>query len=105
MNSVVVFRTVSFSTQIPSDVEPWWTGYWRIFFPVKATRHSDRWLKYPSSIHTRHDGERYYAGYWEADRGRVGHDHHWDRDRDRDFRDRDRHDERRGDHDHHQNDR
>src|SRR6266576_3219412 len=42
MNSVVVFRTVSFSTQIPSDVEPWKTGYWRIFFPVKETRHYDR---------------------------------------------------------------
>jgi hypothetical protein len=37
----------------------------------------------------RHDGERFYEGYWEGDRGRFGHEHRWDRDRDRDFRDRD----------------
>ena len=32
----------------------------------------------------RHDGERFYAGYWEGNRGRVEHDHRWDRDHDRD---------------------
>ena len=39
----------------------------------------------------RHDGERFYAGYWDGDRGRLEHDHHWDRGRDRDYRDYDRH--------------
>ena len=24
-------------------------------------------------------------GYWEGDRGRIDHDHHWDREHDRDL--------------------
>jgi hypothetical protein len=42
-----------------------------------------------------HDGERFFAGYWNGDRGRMEHDHRWDRDRDyrhdHDDHDRDRH--------------
>jgi hypothetical protein len=34
----------------------------------------------------RQDGERFYAGYWETDHGRIEHDHRWDSDHDRDFR-------------------
>ena len=41
-------------------------------------------------------GGRYYAGRWEGDRGHVGHDHHWDRDKERDEH-RDHHKDR--DHD------
>jgi WXXGXW repeat (2 copies) len=33
-----------------------------------------------------HDGQRFYAGYWDGDRGRFEHDHHWDHDHNRDFR-------------------
>ena len=41
-------------------------------------------------------GGRYYAGRWEGDRGHIGHDHHWDRDKERDEH-RDHHKDR--DHD------
>jgi hypothetical protein len=34
----------------------------------------------------RHDGDRYYNGYWEGERGKVEHDHRWDKDRNRDYR-------------------
>jgi hypothetical protein len=27
----------------------------------------------------------FYEGYWEGDRGKYGHDHRWDRGRDRDY--------------------
>jgi len=37
-----------------------------------------------------HDGERFFAGYWDGDHGRFEHDHKWDRDHDRDYR-HDRH--------------
>jgi len=32
-----------------------------------------------------YDRERYFGGYWEGSRGRFEHNHHWDRDHDRDF--------------------
>ena len=31
----------------------------------------------------RHDGERYFDGYWDGGNGQVAHDHRWDRGRDR----------------------
>ena len=42
-------------------------------------------------IGPRYEGGKFYAGYWGGPRGRVEHDHAWDRDRNRDydrFRDR-----------------
>jgi hypothetical protein len=37
-------------------------------------------------VEPRHDGQRYYAGYWDGDRGQIGHNHRSDRDRNnRDF--------------------
>jgi hypothetical protein len=46
-------------------------------------------------VRPHHDGTQFFEGYWEGDRGRIAHDHHWDRQRDRDFRgkghDEDRH--------------
>jgi len=40
----------------------------------------------------RYDGQQFYEGYWDGDRGPVQHDHRWDKKRkhDRDF-DRARH--------------
>ena len=67
----------------------WVDGYW---YPVG--RHY-RWHNgYYTRPHyqgahwvtPRHDGQRYYAGYWEGTRGRYEHDHHWDREHNRDFR-------------------
>jgi hypothetical protein len=71
----------------------WTAGYW---YPVGQhyTWHAGYWTRPPYEgarwVAPRHDGERFYAGYWDGDRGRVEHDHAWDRDKDRDFRHDDR---------------
>lgn len=57
----------------------WHAGYWTLPPYVGA-----RW------VGPHHDGQQFFAGYWEGDRGRIEHDHRWDRDHDRDrdrFRD------------------
>ena len=67
----------------------WHEGYW-----TRPAYEGARWVE------PRHDGQRYFAGYWEGGRGRVDHDHQWDRQRghNRDFnRKHDDHD----DHDRH----
>jgi hypothetical protein len=85
----VVVRPVA-----PGPEYVWVDGYW---YPVgnRYRWHDGYWTRppYPASrwVAPRHDGERFYEGYWDGDRGRREHDHRWDRDRDRDFgRDRDR---------------
>ncbi len=74
----------------------WVGGYW---YPVgrRYTWHEGYWTR-PAYIgahwvEPRHDGERYYAGYWDGDHGKVAHDHAWDKnhDRNRDYN-RDHHD-------------
>jgi hypothetical protein len=66
----------------------WIGGYW---YPVgnRYTWHNGYWSRpvYAGAqwIAPRHDGERFYAGYWDGDRGRFEHDHRWDRNRDRDY--------------------
>jgi hypothetical protein len=57
----------------------WHAGYW-----TRVPYAGARWVV------PHHDGERFFAGYWEGDRGRFEHDHHWDRDHDRDYRRHDR---------------
>ena len=99
-------RVVAVVPPSPAPECVWVSGYW---YPVgrRYKWHEGYWTRPPYEgarwIPPRHDGERYYTGYWEGDRGRVEHDHHWDRDRER--RDHDRHDDRHGDHDHHRDDR
>jgi len=59
----------------------WHNGYW-----TRAPYGGARW------IGPRYEGGRFFAGYWDGDRGRFDHDHRWDRDHDRDHdRYRDRH--------------
>ena len=77
----------------------WVDGYW---YPVgnRYRWHDGYWTRPPYAgahwVGPRHDGERFFEGYWEGDRGRRDHDHRWDRDRNRDFdRDRDRDRDRR----------
>lgn len=66
----------------------WVEGYW---YPVghHYKWHQGYWTRPPYAgarwVGPHHDGERYFPGYWDGDRGRREHDHHWDRDRDRDF--------------------
>src|SRR6266478_1653646 len=67
----------------------WVDGYW---YPVANDYrwHSGYWTRppYPAArwVVPRHDGERFFVGYWEGDHGRFEHNHHRDHDRDRDFR-------------------
>jgi hypothetical protein len=73
----------------------WVEGYW---YPVgnHYKWHNGYWTRPPYEdarwVGPRHDGERFYPGYWDGEHGRFEHDHHWDRERDRDYgrRDRDR---------------
>src|SRR5438270_10294689 len=81
----------------PGPGYSWIAGYW---YPAghRYKWHDGYWTRptYPGArwVTPRHDGERFYEGYWEGDRGQVGHDHRWDRGRKPD-RDYNRHDERR----------
>jgi WXXGXW repeat (2 copies) len=76
----------------------WHDGYW-----TRPPYEGARW------IGPHHDGQQFFEGYWEGDRGRFEHDHRWDHDRYRDDRyddhdhDRDRHDDHHDDHDDHGN--
>ncbi len=76
----------------------WVEGYW---YPVgnHYKWHDGSWTRPPYEsyrwVSPRHDGERYYGGYWDGERGRRDHDHRWDRDRGRRDWDRDRDHDRR----------
>ena len=49
----------------------WHDGYWTR--PAYVGAH---W------VGPRHDGQLYYAGYWDGPHGQIAHDHKWDRGRD-----------------------
>jgi hypothetical protein len=67
----------------------WVDGYW---YPVGSHYrwHNGYYTRphYEGALWVapRHDGERYYAGYWNGPRGRYEHDHHWDHEHNRDYR-------------------
>ena len=67
----------------------WVEGYW---YPVgnHYKWHEGYWTQPPYGgahwVAPHHDGERFFEGYWEGDRGRVEHDHRTDHDKKRDFR-------------------
>ena len=99
-------RVVAVRPASPGPGFYWIDGYW---YPVNGHYrwHQGYWTRAPYKgsrwVAPHHDGERFYEGYWEGGRGRVEHDHRWDRSRERDFhhdrddrRDRDdHHDDRR----------
>ncbi len=66
----------------------WIEGYW---YPVGKHYkwHEGYWTRppYPGAnwVVPHYDGKLYFEGYWDGDKGRIAHDHRWDRDRDRDF--------------------
>jgi hypothetical protein len=86
-------RVVRVVPRSPGPEFVWVQGYW---YPVgnHYKWHDGYWTRapYPGArwVEPRHDGTRYYLGYWEGERGRIEHDHKSDRDRDRDARRRDR---------------
>jgi hypothetical protein len=84
-------RVVRVTPRSPGPDYVWVGGYW---YPVGSHYkwHDGYWTR-PAYVGARwvpprHDGERFYAGYWDGDHGRAEHDHHFDLDHDRDFRDR-----------------
>jgi len=65
----------------------WVAGYW---YPVGRHYrwHVGYWTRPPYAgarwVGPHYDGGEFFEGYWNGDRGRVEHDHRWDKDRDRD---------------------
>jgi hypothetical protein len=86
-------RVVRVLPPSPGPEFAWVDGYW---YPVgrRYVWHAGYWTRPPYAgahwVAPRHDGAQFFAGYWDGPRGRIDHDHHWDRDHDRDFN-RDRH--------------
>jgi len=79
----------------PAPEFTWVEGYW---YPVgnHYKWHEGYWTRPPYEgarwVGPHHDGERYYAGYWEGNPGRVEHDYHSDHDHDRDHDKHGKHD-------------
>jgi hypothetical protein len=95
-------RVVHVVPERPGPDFVWIEGYW---YPVgnHYKWHEGYWTRppYPGAhwVSARHDGKMFYDGYWDGERGRVEHDHRWDRDHDRDYREHERHEHDRDDHD------
>jgi hypothetical protein len=85
-------RVVNVLPPTPGAGFVWVEGYW---YPVGRHYkwHEGYWTRPPYEgahwVAPHHDGEQFFAGYWEGGRGRIEHDHHWDHDNDRDFHDHD----------------
>jgi hypothetical protein len=104
-------RAVYVAPPPPNQESIWVEGYW---YPVG---HHYRWHEgyytrapYEGAywVAPRYENRQFFAGYWSGDRGRVEHDHHWDRghghdrsfERDARYREHDRgHHYGEGDHD------
>lgn len=77
--------------EIPLRPDPsyfWIDGYWYPF-EGQYSWHDGYWSRPPYMgaqwIGPRHDGRQFFPGYWNGNRGRVEHDHHWDNEGGRDF--------------------
>jgi hypothetical protein len=83
-------RVVRVTPRQPGSGYVWVGGYW---YPNGRHYkwHEGYWSRPPYEgsrwIAPHYDGNQYYEGYWDGDRGHVEHDHHWDHDRNRDYRD------------------
>jgi len=83
-------RVVHFRPASPGPDFFWVEGYW---YPVgnRYRWHEGYWARPPYVgarwIAARHDGERFFEGYWEGEHGRVDRDHPWTAEREREFRD------------------
>ena len=89
-------RVLRVQPRSPGADYSWVAGYW---YPVgnHYKWHDGYWTRPAYSgarwVEPHHDGERFYEGYWDGDRGKISHDHRWDKDHNhnRDFnRDHDR---------------
>jgi YXWGXW repeat-containing protein len=102
-------RVIAVVPASPGPQFVWIAGYW---YPAggRYRWHEGYWSRPPYEgarwVGPRYEGSEYLVGYWEGDRGRVQHDHRWDRDHDRRDFDRKRHRHHHGDHgDHDDHDR
>src|SRR5438067_5400989 len=96
-------RAIAVVPASPGPEFVWIAGYW---YPVGRHYrwHPGYWSRPPYEgarwMGPRYEGSEYFVGYWEGERGRMEHDHHWDHDHDR--RDFDhKHKRGHGDHGHH----
>ena len=66
----------------------WIDGYWYAD-GGRYRWHSGYWTRPPYEgaawVGPRYEGGQFYGGYWNGSRGRIEHDHRWDRDRIRDY--------------------
>jgi hypothetical protein len=88
-------RAVRVLPRRPGPEFVWVEGYW--YPDHKRYRwHDGYWTRPPYEgarwVEPRYEREVYVVGYWAGERGRMEHDHHWDRGREKDF---DRDDRRR----------
>lgn len=80
-------RVVAVVPAQPGPEFTWIGGYW---YPASGHYrwHEGYWSRPPYEgarwVGPRHDGQRFYNGYWEGSHGRVEHSHKWDHDHDRD---------------------
>ena len=80
-------RVVAIVPAQPGPEFVWVGGYW---YPVGGHYrwHEGYWSRPPYEgarwVGPRHDGERFYAGYWDGPHGHFEHNHKWDHDHDRD---------------------
>ena len=76
-------RVVYVAPAQPAPEFVWIDGYWYVV-KNRYRWHEGYWTRppYPGAywVPPRHDGRAFFLGYWEGDRGRFEHDHHWDRD-------------------------
>ena len=92
-------RMIRVQPQSPGPDYSWINGYW---YPVgnRYQWHDGYYTRPVYSgarwVEPRHDGQMYYGGYWDGDRGHFDHKHKWDKEKghNRDY-DRD-HDKGRG---------
>jgi len=97
-------RVIAVVPASPGPEFVWIAGYW---YPAghRYRWHPGYWSQPPYQgavwVVPRYEGSQYFVGYWQGERGRIEHDHHWDRDRDRRDHDRRGHREGHGHHGHH----
>jgi hypothetical protein len=79
-------RVMRVQPRSPGSGFAWIDGYW---YPVGSRYkwHDGYWTRpaYEGAhwVAPRHDGQRFYEGYWEGEgRGQTRHDHRWDKGRD-----------------------
>ena len=81
-------RVVAVRPVAPGPGYFWVDGYW---YPVRGHYrwHDGYWTRPPYEgahwVAPRHESGLYINGYWEGSRGRIEHNHRWDRRHERDY--------------------